>query len=297
MTTFKLKKKESEADGIRRVAHGRIEDATTLLRDEAADPVEAVHEARKDMKKLRATLKLVRPLLDDDTYRHENRRFRDAGRALSEVRDAQVRAETIDKLAERFADEHPPGGWWALRAALIDDSAAGNGELEPLRDRTATEIERGDEAIEEWPLGADGFDLLRPGLKRSYKRARKCFGAARTDPSDLRLHEWRKRSKDLWYHLRLVRRSWPQVMEATADEAHKLSDRLGDDHDLVVLVAHLDQGGEPLTAEQREHLDRLVAKRRHELQAEAFAYGERLFAEKPKRFVTRLGRYWTADEL
>ena len=65
MTAFKLKKKESARDGIRRVAHGRAEDAVRLLRDEGADPVEAVHESRKDMKKLRATLKLVRPVLGE----------------------------------------------------------------------------------------------------------------------------------------------------------------------------------------------------------------------------------------
>ena len=86
MTAFKLKKKEAAKKGIRRAAHGRAADAVGLLRDEEADPIEAVHEARKDMKKLRATLKLVRPLIGDKTYGRENARFRDAGRALSERR-------------------------------------------------------------------------------------------------------------------------------------------------------------------------------------------------------------------
>ena len=40
-----------------------------------------------------------------------------------------------------------------------------------------------------------------------------------------------------------------------------------------------------------------VAARRAELQEEAFAYGERLFAEKPKRFVKRMESYWVAAEL
>lgn len=34
-----------------------------------------------------------------------------------------------------------------------------------------------------------------------------------------------------------------------------------------------------------------------ELEGEAFAYGERLFAEKPKRFVERIERYWDAAKL
>jgi hypothetical protein len=41
----------------------------------------------------------------------------------------------------------------------------------------------------------------------------------------------------------------------------------------------------------------LIEERRAELQRQALAYGERLFAEKPKRFVKRLERYWGASKL
>jgi CHAD domain-containing protein len=242
---------------------------------------------------VRATLKLVRPVIGEKTYARENGRFRDAGRALSDARDAQVRLGTIDALAERFPDEAPAGDWWTVRSALAGDEP-GEGELEDIRETAATAIQRGDIEIDEWPLNGDGFGVLRPGLRRAYARARKAFRAARKQRTDATLHEWRKRSKDLWYALRLVRRSWPAVLSATAAEAHELSDRLGDDHDLAVLVGDLDEAGARLTAEQREGLTKLVARRRAELQDEAFAHGERLLAEKPKRFVARLESYWSA---
>ncbi len=297
MTKFKLRKKEGEAEGIRRVAHELIEDATGLLRDQDVDPVEAVHEARKDMKKLRSTLKLVRPAIGDDTYQRENGRFRDASRALSDIRDAQVRAETVDGLAERFADDPPPGGWWTVRALLVGSEQPDGKQLEALRDRTAAEIEGGDEEVEDWKLKDDGFDLLRPGIKRAYSRGRKRFREARRDPSDANLHALRKRSKDLWYQLRLVRRGWPEVIGKTADEAHELSDRLGDDHDLVVLGTDLESSGGKLTADQRDHLATVIGNRRKQLQKEAFAYAQRIFAEKPKRFADRIEAYWEAPKL
>ena len=158
-------------------------------------------------------------------------------------------------------------------------------------------IETGDARVDGWPLGKRGFELLRPGLKRAYARGRRRFREAREDPTDERLHEFRKRSKDLWYQLRLLRRGWPEVIETTADEAHELSDLLGDDHDLVVLGADLEHGFEPLTDEQREHLRKLIEARRAELQEQSFALAERLFAEKPKRFVSRIGPYWEAPAL
>jgi CHAD domain-containing protein len=297
LTAFRLKRKKSEDDEIRRVAHGRTEDAIERLRDAEADPVEAVHESRKDLKKLRATLKLVRPKLGEETYDRENGRFRAAGRELSDARDAQVRAATVDALAERFADDPPPGGWWTVRALIVGDGEVDEAELAALRERAAAEIDRGDVAIEDWPIANDGFELLRPGLKRAYSRGRKRFHEACDDPSDERLHEWRKRSKDLWYHLRLVREAWPEVLKSAADEAHELSDRLGDDHDLVVLRDHLERDAPALTSAQLEHLRGQIEARRAELQGEAFAYGERLFAEKPKRFVARIEAYWSARRL
>jgi hypothetical protein len=74
-------------------------------------------------------------------------------------------------------------------------------------------------------------------------------------------------------------------MRALADEAHELSDRLGDDHDLAVL---LEWGAEPL--------EPLIATRRRELQEEAFAYGPRLYSDKPKAFVRRI-EHWSRPVL
>jgi CHAD domain-containing protein len=248
------------------------------------------------VKKLRSMLRLVRPVIGDSVYRRENERFRDAARALSDARDAQVRSQTVEALAERFADDPPPGGWPALRAALAGGEQTANGELGRLREQAAAEIERGDEEVERWPLGDDGFELLRPGLDRAYAHGRKSFRAARAEPTDEALHEFRKRSKDLWYHLRLVRGGWPEVLEATAEQAHELTDRLGDDHDLALLAGDLEPGLEPLSAAQRGHLRGLLERRRRELREQAFGYAERLFAEKPKRFVKRLEAYWTAEK-
>jgi hypothetical protein len=96
-----------------------IEDAIAQLEKGGADDRErAVHEALKDVKKTRALLRLYRSGLGDATYRHENRELRDAGRALSVMRDAHVRLETVDGLAERYAGEIPAGAFDALRERI-----------------------------------------------------------------------------------------------------------------------------------------------------------------------------------
>ena len=86
-------------------------------------------------------------------------------------------------------------------------------------------------------------------------------------------------------------------MSALADEAHELSDRLGDDHDLAVLLAWAHEHAAALDGMDRVYaFEAVVRRRRAELQAEAFAYGARLYADKPGVFTERIGRWWHAAD-
>src|ERR671929_1828085 len=93
---YRLKEGEPLRDEIARVARGRIDNAIDELSGKTdSTPVEAVHEARKDMKKLRALLRLTRGELGEQVYSRENACFRDAARELAGQRDADVMLETL----------------------------------------------------------------------------------------------------------------------------------------------------------------------------------------------------------
>ena len=68
----------------------------------STEPAEAIHEARKDMKKIRSALRLVRDAIGDDAWRRENDHYRDVARKLSAHRDAEILVESLDDLRERF---------------------------------------------------------------------------------------------------------------------------------------------------------------------------------------------------
>src|SRR5690242_20693021 len=97
---------ETPADAVERVRREQLDKAAEALRD-GEDPVEAIHDARKRIKKTRALLRLARPGLTDGEYRRRNRALRDAGRGMSANRDADVLPETVDLLAERFVGQYP----------------------------------------------------------------------------------------------------------------------------------------------------------------------------------------------
>jgi CHAD domain-containing protein len=283
---YRFESGEPLPEAIARVARGRIDDAIDELSGSTeSSSEEAVHNARKDLKKLRALLRLVRGELGKSVYRRENASFRDAAAALAGLRDADVMLVTLEKLELDEALSGP------LRQAL---------EAHRLRTGGGGREQAGGEAIEilseararivDWPLEDDSFAALEPGLRRMYRGGRRGWRAMQKEPTVEGLHQWRKRVKELWYDHELLRPIWKPVMKAVGDEAHELSDLLGDDHDLAVLLDwarnHADAPPELVEA---------VEMRRRDLQEQAFELGARLYADRPKVFIRRLERLYEAS--
>ncbi len=289
---YRLKRKESAADGARRIGAGRARRALERLAGaEAEELPAAIHSVRKDLKKLRSLLRLVRSGMPAKEYRLESRRYREAGQLLSGSRDATVKAETLAALRE---ESELPAADAAAWAELLE------GERDELTaaaaDGMATRVEEAREAIaagavrvESWRLRADSWELIGPGLKRDYGRGRRAMKRALADPSAENVHRWRKRAKDLWYELRILGGIWPELLGTSIEQAHELADLLGDHHDLAVLAEDL--AGRP-EAIEREPFQRAIARRQDELLSAAAALGQRLYAEKPQEFEQRLRRYW-----
>ncbi len=234
---YRLLEGEPVADGMRRIIAARVDDALAELRGETTStPAEAVHEARKDMKKARAALRLVRGELGDEVYRRENDHFRDVGRMLSEMRDAEVRVESLDTLIERYdpsLEERFAGLRQASEAELAE--AREGGSIERAMAEAASALAQGRPRIGLLPLSAQGWEAVAPGIHRTYRRGRKRLGVVTEEPSAENLHEWRKRVKDFWYQLRIVRAFNPDLIAQLIRETDDLADHLGDDHDLALL--------------------------------------------------------------
>lgn len=286
---YQLEVQENFSEGVKRVASEELDEALKGLRGETERSVgEAVHDARKRFKKLRATLRLVRSDLGEKRYRRADARFRDAGRALSGLRDADVLLATLDALAKRAGDKTTRKMFRETRKTLAARQQHAVARADVVTAEVAQRVADAAHDIASWPLG-DGWDAAGPNLKRSYNRGLKAFGRAYRHPSDDRLHEWRKRVKDLWYHLRLLNPLWPEVMAALAVQAGQLADLLGDEHDLAVLEQTLTDGAD---FGDVEPIRELIGARRRELSLKAERSGRRLYADEPEVFTRRFRAYW-----
>jgi CHAD domain-containing protein len=292
-TAYRLRDDEPVGPGIRRVLTARVDDAIAQLRGEADnEPAEAIHEARKDMKKIRSALRLVRDAIGDDAWRRENDHYRDVARKLSGHRDAEILVEALDGLRERFGPAARERSE-ALREQLDAENRTANddGTIERTMAGAAAELIACRSSLDELELDGDGWDLIAPGLHRSYRRGRKRLRSVEEEASVTNLHELRKRVKDLWYQLRLIREADRPMIGALADHAHDLSDHLGDDHDLALLRKEVQGRRDAFaTPTDQRHLLQEIDQRRGELQFAAISLGERIYAEKPKKFTARLAK-------
>jgi len=293
---FVFRARERIDSGLRRVVREQVHGAIHDLTDPGGDRHEGVHEARKRFKMIRATLRLARSTLGELHFALENAWYRDTGRQLSSVRDAVAMIESLDALRKRFSKELPEEMGAAVRRGLEERLRGVSEDDRALAKRCADVAEALNGAllrIKDWPLEDRGFRAIGPGLEQVYRQGRSLMRLALEEPSDVNLHEWRKRVKDHWYHVRLLRNLWPRVLDAYRLELKALSEALGDDHDLAILdpVVLQDPDSYGGTGSLESFIEFLGIRRR-ELQDQARLLGRRIYAEKPRLLVSRFESRW-----
>ena len=286
---FRLRAGESIGDEVRRIACHEIDTIMESLRGPMGE--ETVHEVRKATKRVRALLRLIRDEIGSKHYRRENRTFRDAARALSPARDAEVLVATVTRLAGRFGGKRRLLEPVRQAARRNLQSARHGSRPSAARKRIVASMRRARSRVASWPIDDDGWKAIAPGIRRIYGKGRTGWRDAGAAPTVTNLHEWRKRAKDLRYALDLLEPLWSPVLKALADETDALGDRLGEDHDLALLRRFvrdvLDDGP------SRDVLAEIDVWRRR-LRAEAWTRAARMYEAPPGRFARRLGRYWRA---
>lgn len=288
---LELSRKRPGTREARRIARKQIAEAVHALGNGPPSD-EGVHAARKELKKARATLRLLRDALGKKRYQKENRALRDIARPLSEIRDGKVLLDTLDKLAEHGSNGHQEAASLRglrrdldrERTAVTRKLLSGSQPLGAQRDLLRAARRR----ASHWPVGRHGWSVLGSGLKRVYRAGREALSAAKTDPTPQRLHEWRKQTQYLWHGLRILEPLKPSRIGRLAERVHQLSEYLGNHHDLFVLRAKLlgARGTNP------QDVLRLIESRGEELEQQAFALGRRLYKESPSTFHSHMGKYW-----
>lgn len=236
---YYIEQGEKLEDAMQRIAIEQIDKAIDEINDAALERSEIVHQVRKRCKKIRGLLRLVRPGID--FYSAENKAFRNAARRLSQARDLQAMTETYDLVMDEYEPRVKRQDFGGIRRTLtlrkqeiVSSDAMGerlckfHAEMVDARQRVA-----------DWKLEKSAGKALSKGVRKTYGRAVDAMAQAYDTRSSADFHEWRKRAKYHWYHARLMKELWPEVIKPYRNEVKRVSSALGDHHDLAVLADKL----------------------------------------------------------
>jgi CHAD domain-containing protein len=170
-----------------------------------------------------------------------------------------------------------------------------------------------------WELAPEpGIGVIEDGLSRVYgqgRRRKRRAGRSRGGHMH-KMHQWRKRVKDLRYAAEALRRTEPapgplsrlpgkrrkqisseaRWMRRLAGQADELGELLGEEHDLAVFGVWLAEHGKAagVGPGSRRSLRKSIERRRRKLRRRALRQGRRLYARKPRAFLRRVARAYDA---
>jgi CHAD domain-containing protein len=288
--SFHLKHRRPIATELSKIVRSEFKGAIEQLGN-GRPTQEAIHEARKSLKKIRAVLRLLQDALGG-AYEKQNDRLRSAAHLLSSLRDADAAVQTMQSLRHQYrmvltaSVDHAVGRGLRRRKRRIKARAH-----VPVR-RTIGTLRRSRISLPNRIRRAGSLAAVRQGIAAGYREARDAMKDVSPDADAAIFHLWRRRIKAHWYHVRLFERLH-RTPRGRALALRRLEQWLGNDHNLDVLRHFLLDapnrfGGARVTALVLGCID----KHQQHLRHEALTLGHRLFSAKPAEFRHAAAAWW-----
>lgn len=295
-TDTTLRADEPVKAGILRLADALIDDALRRARHPSRDPVDDVHCFRTTTKRLRALLQIIRPVIGKAAFARENAWLKKAACRLASSRDRAVAGKTLNALAKSAPGHLPPGTLCrSVVGAAHHAEAPARGNHQRAMSQAAHDLEKARSGLHRLRIQGEGWAAIGPGLVRVYRQARRRMQAAFAHPSDLAFHRWRIRVKHLYYQLEWLEPVRPRRFAAMLKRLHKLEEKLGADHDLVVLRNMLEKGSSEFDSPGAiQRVKKSAIRKSKRLRRSSKRLGAVIFGEKPGGFACKCRRRWKA---
>ena len=286
--SYELQQEETLGDSLRRICCKQIKDAVAIAKGEVETDDTPVHQMRKHLKKARAGLRLVRKEIGRGLFRQQDHALRDVGRLTSEIRDAEVRLQTVRELRE-VTHKRGRNSYGKLEGMLILELENFMAAFAEWQTQAVPTLEQAASTVDCWTLGQFNCKELRCAVQASYKQARRALAKATANPTAENFHAFRTKAKTLWYHLRILRPVNPVVLKTLSDDLRSLSDLLGRAHDLSFLGARLrSEHGKSKWQREGHRLLAVIEVSQADLQRGAAELAQHFFAERPRDFAARV---------
>lgn len=226
---------------IARFASDELGNAVQVLAKHPDGLHKAIHEARRAFKRVRGLCRLVQAA-DTEFFVPMRRDIGTLGQSLSVLRDASALIESCSRQqAFAFRDDVAAAFQRLMdvlvahHRGLMSDEAS----LEQTVDRAvgnckALQSEFADLKLDLDPVKA--AKVLRKGWKRTLQKGQAAIVQCETSPVTDAFHDLRKAAQAHVQQTSLLMDLWPSLLVQRQKEAKVVSDILGEEHDLCILL-------------------------------------------------------------
>ena len=210
--------------------------------DEIPDEI-VVHDVRVLMKKSRATVRLLKSQIDEESFNREYSALREVGRIMRSWRETSVHRKLLKYLKKKYP--------------VLFSHLTGNEKVNQLLNKPESEKEPSPEMKRDlenimsllhksdyrWRFRSmNNLDphLLLKELELTFKAVTGSYLKARNYPRSINIHEFRKITKDFLYQLYFFRSLKPKVIKDLEKRLENIAQNLGKYNDHSVLIKTLD---------------------------------------------------------
>lgn len=267
--------------------------------DAAISKARRIHLLRLTVKRLRAYVQMVRPVLRQSDYSGEDLFLRDIARSLARSRDHTVALQTIARLGRQHRKNSARK---VLKSAkkTLKKSGVRPEAIEGVggtADVAALAIERLQDSLRRVAViepKATGWAVIEGGLFKTCRRARNRYAQWLKSYEPKLAHECRKYTKYLMFQLEILEPVNPKKIREMCRRLSELEDKLGQLNDFVTLGHELREEmiKGKLAASTKRSIDRLARRSSKQLKKNCHRAGEKCFKKGPNAIVKGLENDW-----
>ena len=283
---------------IVRFAGDELGNAVQVLTKRPDGLHKAIHEARRAFKRVRGLCRLVQAA-DEAFFVQMRREIGALGQSLSILRDASALIESCSRQqAFAFRDDVAAAFQRLMDILLAHHKTlmSDTGLLEQTVDAAIAKCKAIQSEFDDLKLDLDAVKaakVLRKGWKRTLRKGQAAIVQCENSPVTEAFHDLRKAAQAHVQQTNLLLDLWPSLLVQRQKDAKAISDILGEDHDLCILLEKIasDEALKP----DRFVLETSIAERQSHLRSQALEKSKLLFSPDADFEARRIEMLWRHD--
>lgn len=289
-----IEEKEAFHEAVARLIHSLHEESARLILLRSHQHI-SIHEMRKNIKKIRGILRLVRYEIGKDNYEALNAFYREIANTIAVLRDDTSQIELLKGMQLNLRSAEISR---AIASAISQVKVRRKKEFarfyaDDLHHNISKLLKNKLQDYGELTIVGDPDSFIFKGIKKVYRKARTAMEATEELNSRELYHDLRKQVKYLMYHLSIISHTLSPTFQRYVSDLNELSDHLGNLHDLDLFNAQvLNPELIKLKEPSREALLKHIYRRRSYLKRKIHRLGDSVFRFTDKEFSQHIYSNW-----